>query len=119
MDLVERLRILSDAFGVAGFEDEVRDLIRNMVAPYVETCEVDPLGNLLCIQGEGETVMLDAHMDEVGFMVRWIEDDGFLRLSALGSWDERVLLAQRVTVRTREGHKVHGVIGTTPAAHLV
>lgn len=115
---IERLRSLADAFGVAGFEDEVRETIREMVSPYVEGCEVDTLGNLICTRGEGPTVMLDAHMDEVGFMVRWIEEDGFLRLSPLGGWDERILLAQRVTVRCRDGHKVPGVLGTLPP-HLL
>jgi len=114
VDLVEKLARLSDAFGVAGFEDEVREVIREMVAPYVDGWEVDPLGNLICWRGQGEPVMLDAHMDEVGFMVRWIEKDGFLRLSALGSWDERILLGHRVVIRTRDGQKRLGVIGTTP-----
>ena len=114
MDLKERLQRLSDAFGVAGFEDEVRELIRDMVAPYVDACEVDPLGNLICSRGEGEPVMLDAHMDEVGFMVRWIEEDGFLRLSPLGGWDERIIPGHRVTIRTRDGQKRLGVIGAAP-----
>ncbi len=114
VNLVEKLQTLSDAFGVAGFEDEVRDLIREMVAPYVDGYEVDPLGNLICWRGQGQPVMLDAHMDEVGFMVRWIEKDGFLRLTALGSWDERILLGHRVVIRTRSGEKKLGVIGVTP-----
>lgn len=114
MEIQEQLRALSDAFGVAGFEDEVRDVIRAMVAPYVDTVEVDPLGNLICSRGEGPVVMLDAHMDEVGFIVRWIEKDGFLRLSALGGWDERLLLGHRLSVRTRAGTVVHGIIGMAP-----
>lgn len=114
MTLAEKLERLSDAFGVAGFEDEVREVIREMVAPYVDGWEVDALGNLTCWRGQGEPVMLDAHMDEVGFMVRWIEKDGFLRLTALGSWDERILLGHRVVIRTRTGEKRLGVIGTTP-----
>ncbi|MCD5408091.1 M42 family metallopeptidase [Candidatus Bipolaricaulota bacterium] len=114
MDLVGKLQRLSDAFGVAGFEDEVREVIRDMVAPYVDSCEVDPLGNLICTRGTGEAVMLDAHMDEVGFMVRWIEEDGFLRLSPLGGWDERIIPGHRVTIRTRSGEKRLGVIGAAP-----
>ncbi|MGC9529647.1 MAG: M42 family metallopeptidase [Candidatus Bipolaricaulaceae bacterium] len=114
MELAERLRPLSDAFGVAGFEDEVREQLAALVAPFVDSCEVDPLGNLICARGSGDVVMLDAHMDEVGFMVRWIEDDGFLRLAPLGGWDERILLAHRVVIRTRDGNKVLGVIGTAP-----
>lgn len=114
MNIEENLGLLSDAFGVAGFEDEIRGLIREMVAPYVDGCEVDPLGNLICWRGTGTPVMVDAHMDEVGFMVRWIEKDGFLRLTPLGGWDDRVLLGQRVVIKTRGGEKLLGVIGTTP-----
>jgi len=114
VELQERLRVLSDAFGVAGFEDEVRGELRRMVEPLVDSVEVDPLGNLICTRGEGPIVMLDAHMDEVGFMVRWIEKEGFLRLSALGGWDERLLMGQRLTLRTRQGRDVHGVLGASP-----
>jgi len=114
LSLEQKLQTLSDAFGVAGFEDEVREVIHKMVSPYVESCETDALGNLLCSRGSGDPIMLDAHMDEVGFMVKWIEKDGFLRLSPLGGWDERILLAHRLTIRTRNGRDVYGVIGSTP-----
>ncbi len=114
MDMVQRLQVLSDAFGVAGFEDEVRDVLHDMVGTMVDECQVDPLGNLICLRGEGPTVMLDAHMDEVGFMVRWIEADGFVRLAPLGGWDERILLAHRVTFRTDDGARLYGVLGAPP-----
>lgn len=114
MNLEQKLQKLSDAFGVAGFEDEVREVLHGMVSPYVESCETDPLGNLTCSRGSGDAVMLDAHMDEVGFMVKWIEKDGFLRLTALGGWDDRILMAHRLTILTRSGEKVYGVIGSTP-----
>jgi len=114
VNLEQKLQTLSDAFGVAGFEDEVRGILEKMVSPYVDSCQTDALGNLICSRGSGDAVMLDAHMDEVGFMVRWIEKDGFLRLTPLGGWDERILMAHRVTLLTREGGKVHGVIGSAP-----
>jgi endoglucanase len=114
VNLEQKLQKLSDAFGVAGFEDEVREVLHGMVSPYVESCETDTLGNLTCSRGSGDAVMLDAHMDEVGFMVKWIEKDGFLRLTALGGWDDRILMAHRLTILTRSGEKVHGVIGSTP-----
>jgi len=118
MELHDRLQILSDAFGVAGFEDEVRGVIEGMVRPLVDDCRVDQLGNLICTRGEGPVVMLDAHMDEVGFLIRWIEKDGFVRLTALGGWDERLLPGHRVTFLTREGQRVEGVLGATPP-HLL
>jgi endoglucanase len=114
LNLEQKLQTLSDAFGVAGFEDEVRGVLHGMASPYAETCETDVLGNLICSRGSGDAVMVDAHMDEVGFMVRWVEKDGFLRLTSLGGWDDRILLAHRLTIRTRSGERVHGVIGSTP-----
>jgi len=60
------------------------------------------------------TVMLDAHMDEIGFMITHIENDGFLRFTALGGWDARLLLAHAVTIRTRDGALLRGVVGSLP-----
>jgi len=116
MNSIDLLRELSDAFGVSGFEDEVRGLIEARIRPFVDEVTVDPLGNLIATRaGTGERVlMLDAHTDEVGFMVKWIDDDGFLRLAAIGGWDERIIPGHRVEIRTRAGELRHGVIGTSP-----
>ncbi|MEA1870990.1 MAG: M42 family peptidase, partial [Candidatus Bipolaricaulota bacterium] len=80
MESIDLLRELSDAFGVSGFEDEVRDRIEELVAPYVDEARTDALGNLIATRrGSGDfTMMLDAHMDEVGFMVKWIDEKGYL-----------------------------------------
>ena len=66
----------------------------------MDELQVDALGNVTAIKrGSGELrVMLAAHMDEIGFMVRHIDDQGFLRLQPLGGFDPRVLVAQRVLV---------------------
>lgn len=116
MESLELLRELSDAFGVAGFEDEVRDLIKGLIEPYVDELYVDTLGNLIASRRgrEGPKLMLDAHMDEVGLMVSYIEEDGYLRFATIGGWDERILPAQAVTILTRRRERVHGVIGTAP-----
>jgi len=110
------LQRLSDAFGVAGFEDEVRDLIAELIEPYIDGLRVDTLGNLIATR-KGRTdfkLMLDAHMDEIGLMVSYIEEDGYLRFALIGGWDERILPAQAVTILTREHERVQGVIGTAP-----
>lgn len=116
MESIELLRELSDAFGVSGFEDEVRELIAERIRPFVDEIRVDPLGNLIATRaGRDERVlMLDAHTDEVGFLVKWIDDDGFLRLSPVGGWDERIIPGHRVVIRTRSGDRRHGVIGVAP-----
>src|SRR5579864_1503354 len=108
---------LSNAFGVSGFEDDVRRTIEALVAPWADDVRTDVLGNLLVTRrgrGPGRTVMLDAHMDEIGFLITHIESDGFLRFTTLGGWDARVLLAHAVTIRTRGGALVRGVVGSLP-----
>lgn len=116
MNSVEVLRTLSEAFGPSGFEDEVRNEIRQMVEPLVDDVRVDALGNLIATKrGSGNrTLMLDAHMDEIGFMVTWIEDGGFLRFTTIGGWDPRIVPAHAVTIRTDHGTYVRGMIGTAP-----
>ncbi len=116
MQPIDLLRELSDAFGVSGFEDEVREIIRARIAPFVDTVDVDALGNLVAVRkGKDDRVlMLDAHMDEVGFIVKWVDDKGYVRFAPLGGWDERIVGGHRVVLRTRDGRKRIGVIGSAP-----
>ena len=120
MQPVDILRQLSDAFGVSGFEDEVREEITQLITPYVDEVSTDVLGNLIALRrGSGEkTLMLDAHTDEIGFIVKWIDDRGYLRIAPLGGWDARIVPGHRVVLVTRDGSRVHGVIGTAPP-HII
>jgi len=115
--ILERLQKYSDAFGPAGFEEEVADLILKDVKPYADDIIRDPIGNLIAIKkGKSKkTTMLDAHMDEVGVMVRHIEDSGFVRFAQIGGWDDRILPGLPVTLRARKnGARIHGAIGMVP-----
>lgn len=117
-DSIGLLRELCDAHGVSGYEDDVREIIGRRVKPLVDEVRTDPLGNLIAVR-EGATpaaptLMIDAHMDEIGLVVSYVERAGFLRFAAVGGWDERVLPAQAVAVRTRAGTIVPGVIGAIP-----
>lgn len=118
MQTIDLLRKLSDAFGVSGFEDEVRDLVRTLVSPHVDEVVTDTLGNLLAIRRssnpDANTLMLDAHLDEIGFIVKWIDQDGFIRFAPLGGWDPRIIPGHRVRIQTRSGDIRTGVIGTAP-----
>ncbi|MCD5417109.1 M42 family metallopeptidase [Candidatus Bipolaricaulota bacterium] len=116
MNTSEILRTLSDSFGVAGFETEVQEKIKELIEPYVDDIKVDRLGNLIAQRrGKGKMrLLLDAHMDEVGFIVKYIEESGYLRFAPLGGWDNRIIPAQRVTILLRSGEKICGVIGTAP-----
>ncbi|HUG14691.1 MAG TPA: M42 family metallopeptidase [Thermomicrobiales bacterium] len=116
MDSVELLRTLSNAFGPSGFEDDVRDILSEMVEPLVDDVRTDVLGNLIATKrGRGErTLMLDAHMDEIGFMISHVEDGGFLRFTQTSGWDQRIVPANALTIQTTDGGTVKGMIGTAP-----
>ena len=103
----EILNRLLNAYGASGRENAVREVIREMVAPYVDTIEEDALGNLICIRrGEGARVMLAAHMDQIGFMVMDIDEKGFLRVTNVGGISRKVSLNRHVVFE----NGVHGVI---------
>jgi putative aminopeptidase FrvX len=105
---------LTEARGVPGYEDRVRALVREELEPHVDRIRSDAMGNLVGSVGSGDyDVVIPAHMDEIGFMVRHVDDDGFLELDALGGWDPRILRAQRVTVHTEDGD-LPGLIGSVP-----
>jgi putative aminopeptidase FrvX len=111
--LLERLCNLP---GVSGFEDPVREAIAETVGPLVDEMRVDTLGNLIATRrGKTDfTLMLDAHMDEIGFMVQYIDEQGFIRFTPIGGWDPRLLPSHLLTIFTRDGRPVAGVVGTEP-----
>jgi len=109
------LKELTEASGVAGYETEIRALMRKHFEPLGEVSR-DRLGSLICRQpGRTETprVMIAAHMDEIGFMVKLITPDGFIRFTTLGGWPPQYLPGHPVAVQTSKG-KVAGVIGMAP-----
>jgi endoglucanase len=116
MNPIELLEQLSNAFGPSGHEDDVRDLLVDITKPLVDELRVDRVGNVVATRrGKREdVVLLDAHMDEVGFLVSFVEESGFVRLHPLGGWDARVLPGHALTIKGRAGELVRGVIGTLP-----
>lgn len=110
------LASLSDAIGISGFEDEVRERIVASVTPLVDDVRTDVLGNLIATRhGSGPlTLMLDAHMDEVGFLVSYIEPNGFLRFTTIGGWDPRIIPSHAMTVVADDGSRHSGVVGVPP-----
>jgi endoglucanase len=111
----ELLEELTETSGVPGYEDRVRDVVRRELDAEVDEVRTDSMGNVVgTIEGDSDTdVVVAAHMDEIGFMVRHVTDEGFVQVDALGGWDARVLKAQRVTIHTDEGD-VTGLIGSPP-----
>ena len=111
------LQQLSEAPGVSGFEGPVKQLLRDRLAA-VAVAEVsyDQLGSILFTkQGQDAhpRVMLASHMDEIGFLVKHVTKEGFLKFTTLGGWWEQVMLGQRVTVHSQKG-VFPGVIGSKP-----
>jgi len=108
------LKQLTEERGVPGYEDRVRDLVREELETSTDGVRTDAMGNVVgTIEGDSDySVAVAAHMDEIGFMVKHVTDDGFLKIDALGGWDARVLRAQRVTVHGEED--VTGVFGSVP-----
>jgi endoglucanase len=108
------LRELTEIDGVPGYEDAVRAVVRRELAAATDELRTDAMGNVVGTVGDGEyEVVVAAHMDEIGFMVRHVTDEGFLQLDALGGWDPRILRAQRVRVHTEAG-SLTGIIGSVP-----
>ncbi len=113
--IAQRLKVLTEAHGVPGYEAPVRTLIRKYLEGLGEISQ-DGLGSLVCRKpgsAEAPRVMLAAHMDEVGFMVKHITKEGFIKFLPLGGWFDQVLLGHRVIIKTRKGDVV-GVIGAKP-----
>ncbi len=119
MDLVELLETCCAPLGPPGYEDEARQTVAEIIAPYVRRLETDRLGNLQAWLGpEGSEgvprVMLDAHLDECGLIVQRVEKEGWLRVAPLGGVDQRILPGSRVVLQPRPGQRVEGVIGLAP-----
>ncbi|MBQ6999204.1 MAG: M42 family metallopeptidase [Clostridia bacterium] len=112
------LKELTQLNGVAGCESAVREFIMEKIALYADDITVDTMGNLIAFKKgsgkSGKKIALCAHMDEVGFIVSGITDDGYIKFKPVGGIDERILLSKRVTIGK---DKISGVIGIK-AVHL-
>ena len=116
-DTTQLLKELSEAYGVSGYEAEVRSIVQRLLEP-LGMVQRDRVGSVLCSQGDaGPRVMIAGHMDEIGFMVHHITNEGQLKFHPLGGWWDQVLLGQRVVIQTRKGN-VLGVIGAKPPHFL-
>jgi endoglucanase len=118
LDTCDLLKNLSNAYGPPGREKEVRDIFKQSIYPYVDEVFEDTSGNLITKrygQHKG-TIMLSAHMDEICFLISKVIPEGFLRLEGIGT-DPKLLPSQKVTVHTRNGKRLRGVVGML-APHL-
>lgn len=116
--MIQTVKTLCALSGVASFEDPVREYLMEQAKPYAEDMRVDTLGNLIVfkkgLKNTGNKLMLCAHMDEVGLIIRQVTEDGYLKFKPIGGIDRRVLIGKRVYVGW---DRVPGIIGLK-AVHL-
>src|SRR5437588_73345 len=113
------LRQLVESTGPSGYEEETQRIWRDRVQEVAESVRTDPLGSSIAALNEaGEPrVMLDAHVDEIGFIIKYIDENGFLYFSTIGGFDPSTLAGNRVRIIGKNG-PVLGVIGRKPT-HLI
>ncbi|GFH41005.1 glutamyl aminopeptidase [Pseudolactococcus insecticola] len=118
----DKIKEITEIQATSGFEQPMRDFMRNKITPHVDHVETDGLGGIFGIKENADTnaprIMVAAHMDEVGFMVSTIKPDGTLRVVPLGGWNPLVISAQRFTLFTRNGSKLPVITGGIPP-HLL
>src|SRR5690625_3737428 len=115
-ETITMLKDLTDANGIPGNEKEPRDVMERYIKPYADEVYTDNLGSLIAKKTgdeKGPKIMVAGHLDEVGFMVTRIDDNGFIYFQTVGGWWSQVMLAQRVTIMSGQGD-ITGVIGSKP-----
>ncbi|MBN1668336.1 MAG: M42 family metallopeptidase [Anaerolineales bacterium] len=120
MDTTKQLlKELTEAHGVPGYEAPIRAVVRKYMETLGEVSQ-DKLGSVICKKAgaaEAPRLMLAGHMDEIGFMVKHVTAEGFIKFLPLGGWFDQVMLGHRVWIKTHSGD-VMGVIGAKPP-HLL
>lgn len=109
----ELLKRLCETPGVSGREDPIREIVTEELRSLSDEVRVDVMGNVIGIKNgdpNAPRVMIAAHIDEIGFIVRHVDDKGFLRLHPIGGWDPRAMMAQRVLVHGHAGQTLRGVL---------
>ncbi|MEQ9409356.1 MAG: M42 family metallopeptidase [Fuerstiella sp.] len=105
--------------GTSGFEQNIQQVVRSFVSDFADSVETDVHGNVIAAVNPagGTRILLDAHCDQIGLIVRHVDELGFVRVNAVGGWDMQILLGQRMLVHTAHG-SIPGVIARKPI-HLL
>src|SRR5690554_6367858 len=116
MNIENVLKELSEASGVSGHEQDVVSIVKKYFKEYCDKVTEDSLGNVIGIKKgtevDNKKIMLAAHMDEIGLMVKGIDKNGFITFTNIGGVDQRTLLCQEVIIHGKED--VYGIIGVKP-----
>jgi len=112
------LKKILDASGISGYEKEISGIMKAELKKSCADVIVDNFGNVIAKKGKGrKKIMIAAHMDEIGFLVKHISKEGFINFIKIGGIDDRILLGQRVMIKARTGD-IRGIIGAKPP-HLM
>ncbi|HEL1584637.1 TPA: glutamyl aminopeptidase [Streptococcus suis] len=118
MTLFDKIKEVTELQGVAGFEGPVRDHIRSRITPHVDRVETDGLGGIFGIKEStvenAPRIMVAAHMDEVGFMISQIKEDGTFRVVELGGWNPLVVSSQAFNLHLQDGRIIPAISGSMP-----
>ncbi|MFV8214357.1 glutamyl aminopeptidase, partial [Streptococcus pluranimalium] len=121
-DLFKKIKEVTELKGTSGFEQPVRDYLREKITPLVDEVETDGLGGIFGIRHHEDSkaprIMVAGHMDEVGFMIKEIKEDGTFRVVELGGWNPLVVSSQRFTLHTPNGHVYPVISGSVPPHFL-
>ncbi len=110
-ELLEMMDILS----ASGHESAIRDYLMKKIKPHYKDVQADKFGNLIVHKkGKGPSVMLVAHMDEIGLMVKNVSDRGVIKISMIGGIEPLACVNQRVVIPTKTGKPIRGIITTIP-----
>ncbi len=114
--LFDIIKELCETPGIAGYERRVAEVLERLMIDNVDAIKVDTMGNLVARKGDDEEaklkVLVTAHMDEIGLMVKNIDENGFINFVKVGGIDDKLLIGRKVIIHGKE--KVFGVIGVKP-----
>lgn len=121
-ELFSKIKELTELDGIAGYEHNVRDFLRQKMTPLVDRVETDGLGGIFGIKeskaSDAPRILVAAHMDEVGFMVSQINANGTFNVVGIGGWNPLVVSSQRFTLYTRQGQAIPVISGSVPPHFL-
>lgn len=121
-ELFDKIKTVTELDGIAGYEHNIRNYLRQKITPLVDEVETDGLGGIFGIKhslaDHAPRIMVAAHMDEVGFMVSDIKSDGTLRVVGIGGWNPLVVSSQRFTLYTRDNSAIPVISGSVPPHFL-
>ncbi len=115
METKDLIKSLTETPGISGAEEAIAELVRKYFTEYCEEAYVDKFNNVVGIKKGTDSsgkILFAAHIDQIGFIVKYIEDEGFIRLAPIGGHDPRVLPGQEMVIFGKR--QLKGIVGTVP-----